>query len=407
MSTSPRDSRRSWTPLVPSVAAGALWLVVAWVRWAFLDIPSGVAQIGNLIPAVIPPTVRTWPAPWPALALVMSALAVIASHALFSRLAITGKGGRAATESGAGRRDAHAAPANDRHAANPVIGAWFATIAAGATVGLALDVAVVWDSLAMFGPRGLIVGEFGAAAAAGALWGLVAGWMPGLLAGRALRSVEPSRRLAGWLVVAAGLAVVATIGATVAGADERRADIAAQNQARLEAEAETSWGAPPDPAAQGEPVPASAPATGPLDPQWCTADRAMLLKGEPDAATGHRGLAIMLSNFSDEPCVIEGYPDVAFGDQNAHLLAAVVEQGGSFMAQDPGPARIELPAGGSAVTYLGWDAAPPHGALVTKTVYAAPTAGMERGSWPIDLDIIEGSTVKVTAWQLGAAPGQY
>ena len=133
----------------------------------------------------------------------------------------------------------------------------------------------------------------------------------------------------------------------------------------------------------------------------------MLLKGEPDAATGHRGLAITLSNFSDEPCVIEGYPDVAFGDQNAHLLAAVVEQGSSFMAQDPGPAHIELPAGGSAVTYLGWDAASPHGALVTTTVYAAPTAGMERGSWPIDLDIIEGSTVKVTAWQLGAAPGHY
>ena len=130
----------------------------------------------------------------------------------------------------------------------------------------------------------------------------------------------------------------------------------------------------------------------------------MLLKGEPDAATGHRGLPIRLMNFSEEPCVIEGYPDVAFGDQNQHLLAVTVEQGGSFMAQDPGPQRIEVPAGGYAVTVLGWDAASPHGALVTKTVYAAPTAGMTRGSWPIDLDIVEGSTVAITAWAIDSEP---
>ena len=95
---------------------------------------------------------------------------------------------------------------------------------------------------------------------------------------------------------------------------------------------------------------------------------------------------------------------VAFGDQNAHLLDVTVEQGGSFMAQDPGAQRIEVPAGGYAVTYLGWDAASPHGALVTKTVYAAPTAGMVRGSWPIDLDIVEGSTVAVTAWAIDPNP---
>ena len=192
--------------------------------------------------------------------------------------------------------------------------------------------------------------------------------------------------------------------AVVAGgvlADQARtAAIQAEVDAQREIEAQNTFGALPDPNAPGEPVPTAAPASGDLDPQWCTPDKATLLLGEPDAATGHRGLPIRLMNFSDEPCVIEGYPDVAFGDQNQHLLAVTIERGGSFMTQDPGPQRIEVPAGGYAVTYLGWDAASPHGALVTKTIYAAPTAGMERGSWGLDfdLDIVEGSTVAITAW---------
>jgi len=65
---------------------------------------------------------------------------------------------------------------------------------------------------------------------------------------------------------------------------------------------------------------------------------------------------------------------------------------------------IEVPAGGSAVSVLGWDAASPHGALVTHTVWAAQTAGMVRGSWPIELDIVEGSTVAVTAWTVDVDP---
>ena len=95
---------------------------------------------------------------------------------------------------------------------------------------------------------------------------------------------------------------------------------------------------------------------------------------------------------------------MAFGDQNQHLLEVTLDHGGSFMAQDPGPQRIEVPAGGYAISVLGWDAASTQGALVTTTVYAAPTAGMTRGSWPIDLDIVEGSTVAVTAWAIDPNP---
>ncbi|WP_347976681.1 DUF4232 domain-containing protein [Microbacterium sp. ProA8] len=383
--------------LASSVLAAALWILVVGVRWAFSQLPGGASQLGTLVPDLVPPSLLWGPVGgWMIVAVLGGALAVTLCHALFTALAA-------------------------RHGA-PLVGAWFAAVAAGALVGLAFDVASAWSSVELSGLRGLLVGEFGVSAAAGALWGLVVGWMPGLVArapapvpapadadaaaARADTGAAAPARRPGWLLPAAAVAVVAVVAGGVLADQARTAAIQAEVDAQREIEAQNTFGALPDPNAPGEPVPTAAPASGDLDPQWCTPDKATLLLGEPDAATGHRGLPIRLLNFSEEPCVIEGYPDVAFGDQNQHLLAVTIERGGSFMTQDFGPQRLEVPAGGYAVTSLGWDAASPHGALVTKTIYAAPTAGMERGSWGLgfDLDIVEGSTVAITAWAIDPNP---
>jgi len=369
--------------LASSVVAAALWLLIVVVRWGLSQLPGGAVQLAQLVPQLVPSQLM-WgeSGGWLLVAIAVGVLAVGLVHAVVAMLA--GRTG------------------------SPFLAAWFATIAAGAVVGLAFDLAAAWGSLAMFGPRGLLVGAFGVAASSGALWGLAAGWMPGLVARAPVEApaYAAGARRPAWLLPAAAVAVIAVVAAGVASDTARAAAIAAENAARQQAEAAVTFGALPDPDAPGVPVPARAEASTELDPQWCTPDKATLLLGEAGAATGHRGMPIQLMNFSDQPCVIEGYPDVAFGDQNQHLLAVTIEQGGSFMAQDPGPQRIEVPAGGYAVTYLGWDAASPHGALVTKTVYAAPTAGMERGSWglDVDLDIVEGSTVAVTAWAIDPNP---
>lgn len=364
-----------------SALAAALWLLFAVVRWTLSQIQGPAAQLAVLVPEVVPSGLM-WgeSGPWLILTVVLGGIAVGLAHALFTAAA-----GRGSTL---------------------LIAAWFATIAAGAMVGLALDIAGAWGSLVSFGPRGLLVGQFGVAAASGALWGLAVGWMPGLVArvpARAAADPGPTR-LPAWLLPAVAVAIFTVITTGVAADNARTAAIEADVAAQQEAEAAVTFGALPDPDAPGVPVPDRADGPAPSDPAWCTPEKAMLLKGEPDAATGHRSLPIRLMNFSDEPCVIEGYPDVAFGDQNQHLLEVTIEQGGSFMAQDPGPQRIEVPAGGYAVAVLGWDAASPHGALVTKTVYAAPTSGMTRGSWPIDLDIVAGSTVAITAWAIDGNP---
>lgn len=372
--------------LASSALAAALWLVFAVVRLVLAQLQGPLSQLSALVPEVVPSHL-TWAATgaWLVLMVVTGAIALALAHAFFTGTA--------------------------RRSGPSLVGSWFATAAAGALVGLALDIAAAWDALADFGPRGLLVGEFGAAAASGALWGLAVGWLPGLVARPAAATVADGsvptspRRPPAWLMPAGAVALIAAMATGVGADDARSAAIEAEVEAQRQAEAAVTFGALPDPEAPGVPVPDRAESAAPdLDPAWCTEDKATLLKGEPDAATGHRGLPIQLMNFSDESCVIEGYPDVAFGDQNQHLLSVTVEQGGSFMAQDPGPQRIEVPAGGYAVAFLGWDAASPHGALVTKTVYAAPTAGMTRGSWPIDLDIIEGSTVAVTAWEIDESP---
>lgn len=365
--------------IASSVVAGMLWLVIAGIDGALRQIRGGLGQAAIVVPDVVPAGLWIWPDALSAVAVVVGAVAVAGCHALYSTLAARG-------------------------ARTSVVGVWFAAVAAGATVGLAMDVAASWDPLLDYGLRGIVVGEPGATAAAGALWGLVVGWVPGLLVARPARG-DASRPVGrAWLIGAAAVAVAAVIVIGVAGEEASRADIAARAEAAWQEQAGTGHGSPPDPDAQGDPVPSAAAGSAELDPQWCTADKATILKGEPDAATGHRGMPITLMNFSTSPCVIEGYPDVAFGDQNGHLLAVSIEHSSSFMAQDPGPQRIEVPPGGYAITYLGWDAASTHSGLVTTTVHAAPTPGMQRGSWPIDLDIVEGSTVEVTAWQLAPDP---
>lgn len=359
--------------LVASGVAAGLWLAFAALRAVLSQIQSPVAQLAVLVPEVAPVRLLWSAGPLVIATVLVGALAVGTVHLITTVL-------------GGGR----------------LIAAWFATVVAGALVGLALDIAAAGTTLAEYGLRGLLIGGFGAAAASGALWGIAVGWMPGLIVHGTAGAASGVLRV--WMPVAAGVAVVAVIVAGLAADTARTAAIEAEVAAQQEAEAAVAFGAPPDPGATGTPVPERVEAQGELDPAWCTSERAMILSGEPDGATGHRALPIRLMNFSEEPCVIEGYPDVAFGDQNQHELAVTIERGSSFMTQDAGPQRIEVPPGGFAVAVLGWDAASAQGALVTKTVFAAPTAGMLRGSWPIDLDIVEGSTVAVTAWALD--PGQ-
>lgn len=366
---------------IVSGTVGLVWLATALLAAAVSLTPLSRVQQA-VLPVAATPYVWSWPAPWPALLPLAGAVAVALVHATLLHLA-------------------------PRSA--PVPTTWLATVAAGATAGMTVDIALVFGPLLTSG-WALWSVDLGSRAASGAYWGLLYGWIPALIAGRLARraqtvdaDAQPDAPRTGrrGLAITATVAVVALVAlaAVRVGGDDA-------SQAQLRAEAEQQEPPPadgslrPDPDAAGEPVPEVAAGPGITDIDGCTPARATILLGSVDGATGHRGLSLELMNFSDRPCVIEGYPDIAFGDQNGHLLAVAVAQGGSFMGSDAGPTRVEIPAGGSAVATIGWDAASTQGALVTRTLWAAVLAGETRGSWPIDLDVVEGSDVAVTAWAL-------
>jgi hypothetical protein len=283
--------------------------------------------------------------------------------------------------------------------------AWFAAVAAGVVVGLASDIATMVASLPA--PRlQWILNGLGAQAAVGGYWGFVQGWIPALLGMFLARQphaenspVDSTER---WskAVVAGAVAIALVIVASINVASERIARIEATQTDAIANGFDESSGALPDPYANGTPVATAAPRELPRDDKWCDEKQAMLILGGSDAATGHRTLAIEWMNFSDAPCIAEGYLDIAFADQNGNALDVDVVHGGSFLTTDPGPQPIEIPAGESAIAHLGWNASATSGALVATTVYAAPVAGDIRGSWPAETDIVEGSTVNVTAWEL-------
>lgn len=366
-----RSSRGIW---LVGTAAGALWLLVAGLAAAVSLTPLQRVQ-----QAVLPmpgPFAWSWPAPWSVLSPLVAALAVAACVAAILHGAARGR--QFATT-------------------------WLAVVGAGAITGMTIDAQLVFGTLFTHG-WALWAVDLGSRAAIGAYWGLLYGWLPALLASRLSRRdaaagapERASRSGAALAAAAAAAALVLLIATQTLGADAAQAQVRADQAAAEPAPADGST--PPDPQAEGEPVPEVSAGGGVTGADGCTPDRAVVLRGEPAAATGHRGLRLELMNVTDSPCTIEGYPDVAFGDQNGHLLETAIAHGGSFMATDPGPASVVVPPGGSAVAYLGWDAQSTHGALIARTLWAAVVAGETRGSWPVELDVVAGTAVAVTAWQ--------
>lgn len=366
-----------------SGSTAILWLIVAGVAQAVAGI-GALHGLGSVaLPSILPPDTWDWPPLWTAFAAALGALAIGLLHATAAYPVI--KGGQVG-------------------ASGRWIPLWFGAVVAGAVVGLAID------AFEVLGPR-LLTGEWiwlsepGAYAAAGGYWGLLYGWVPALIAVR-LAAVAPAdepaitrRARVAWvsgLATVSVFAVFAFAAVSVAGLRMDRVE-QAQQDARA-AGYDESLGALPDPLAGGFPVPTVAPRPVDRDPSWCTTDQATVLLGKADAATKHRVQSLRFTNFSDTPCAIEGYPDVAFADQNGHLLEVTLERGSSFMASDKGRQRIEIPAGASAIAYISWDGRPTAGALVAHTLFAAPVAGDVRGSWPIEADILSGATVTITAW---------
>lgn len=370
--------RLGWAP---SLVVAALWLgssgAFAYLAWQE-RIPRQI--LAHVLPESMPASLVYLTYPWLVLVPLLSTVSVFLLHLLLASLVNADASGPRSTR---------------------FLALWFVAVATGvlATVPFALSAIITAfpPSRAAFilDPAGSLILQSG-------YWGLICGWIPALLGSRRAAAAGPvpaaSRRpvvvLAGVVVLALGLSML-TLGAGA------RAARVASAEASAIAEGQT-LGAVPDPDVEATPPPTIAPGADPddIDPAWCTPEQATPLLGETDAATGHRVLTIEVMNFSDSPCLLDGYPDLAFADADGSAIDVTVSHGGSFMAEDPGAMPIVVPAQGHGVTRIGWNAMATDGELATYTLFAALYPGLERGSWPITLDIVAGGEVFVTAWSV-------
>lgn len=380
--------------LIGGIALAVLWFALGWASFALQHAGGSLSTLGQLVPSPMRYGVFGSPVPWAIVVQSLTAAALVGGYAVLASLF------------------AH------RGRITFVVG-WLAAILSAFVIGASLDLGNFFAWIGQFGIRGAL-GTTGATPIT-VWWAVLVGWIPSLAA-MSVRSGQspaeepgvdaegahaPGFRVSKTAVAVSLIALAAAIAlplAAQAGSAATQEQLR-QEQAALQASADPEGAAPVDPAAVGHPVPTVAPTSAPVPAGACTAENTTILAPPADAATGHRAQSLQLVNTSDTPCVVNGYPDVVFGDQNGHVLEATVEHGRSFMAEDPGPAPITLEPGGAASAVIGWDANSVHGQLVARSLWVAVHPGAARLSWDVSLDIVPGATVHVTAWRVPARAG--
>lgn len=372
--------------LIGGGVLAVLWFLCGWAPHFLYSAGGSMATLAQLVPSPMGRGVFGSPVLWAAVVQILTAVVLIAGFAvLASRLSA----GRAVFAAG-----------------------WLAAVLTAFAIGAAQDLGSFITSIGDFGIRGA-AGTMGVASET-TWWAVLAGWIPALVYVRSGRMRGPdstaSQRPSGATASTSVLSLIAVIAllalpfATEGGHDAAQEQLR-EEQAAAQQQADPEGAAAPDPSAAGEPVPSAAPSEGRSAEDACTSANTTIMAPAPDAATGHRGQPLTLVNVSEAACVVDGYPDVAYGDQNEHLLDVTVEHGRSFMAEDPGASPITLQPGESASAVIGWDANSVHGQLAARSLWVAVLPGQERLSWDISLDIISGATVHATAWQAAVPPG--
>ena len=391
--TRPGHSPFFW---ISALIAAAWWVVCAgafgYLTW-FGPVPT--AFVKHLLPETIPRSVWFWPAPWIVLVPLASAAVVFVVYLVLARLIVDRTDGSRVAR---------------------FLALWFVAVLTGFLATLPWVISAI---ISAFPPSraAFVLDPAGDAMLLSGYWGIAWGWLPALLALRRVR--EPAAALeqgtdAVPAPVATGpfrrhpLAVLSTVAVVVLVASGLVVGLGSRAE-RLASAAENALadgntlGAVPDPDVPVTPPPTVAPDAAAAPAGWCTPEDTAVLLGDPDAATGHRTVSIQAMNFSDLPCTLNGYPDLAFADQAGSAIDVTLVHGGSFMTTDDGAQPIEVPAGGFAITRLGWDAMATADVPATYTLFSALYPGLDRGSWPITLDIVAGGKVSVTAWSLSGA----
>jgi hypothetical protein len=383
----------AWTALLAGLGwllSGALYGLLTW----FSVLPASFARV--LAPETVQSSVWQGVMPWPVVIPLLSALTLVGLTAGLLQFALPRSTVKPAT--------AHAAePAvqQERRPA-PFMAVWLCIVLASFATSMLWSAGTV---LAQWPPArvALLFNSVEPELLSAGYWGIVWGWVPALAGTFAARrrqgtprpapGIRPPKRLT-WIGATAASAALLVAAAPLSAAATRALRPAQATPSPVATQPAVVYGSPNvGPAHQ-------APAA-----DWCSSDQVALSAGEPDAATGHRGLAIRLVNTGGAPCVLNSYPDLAFNDTAGWAMDVLLVHGGSFMTTDPGAHTITVLPGAAAEAFLGWNAMAGAGDTRVGTLLTAPYAGATRQSSAITLDIVNGGAVAVTAWSLAQPAG--
>ncbi len=154
-------------------------------------------------------------------------------------------------------------------------------------------------------------------------------------------------------------------------------------------------------ASPATPTPPRKPTPTP-PPPTCPSSGASITVGPVEAALGHRAVVIKLTNCRSRILTLNGYPDVAVLDGRRHPIKVNVTHGLSYMAIDPGPTKIHLRKGESALAAVSWSNTVEAGEDKSAGTYLSITSHTnDRPTiWPVDTDLGTTAHLTLTAWCL-------
>jgi hypothetical protein len=155
----------------------------------------------------------------------------------------------------------------------------------------------------------------------------------------------------------------------------------------------------PTPTRPATPTPKPTP-TAP--PPTCPPSGASVSVGIVEAALGHRAVVIKLTNCRAKVLTVNGYPDVTVLDAKRKRMKVTVTHGLSYMAIDPGPTKLRLSKGESAMAAVSWSNTVEMGADKAEGTYLSIAARAHDKPivWPVLTDIGTTAKLTLTAWCL-------
>ncbi|HEV7978652.1 DUF4232 domain-containing protein [Amycolatopsis sp.] len=135
------------------------------------------------------------------------------------------------------------------------------------------------------------------------------------------------------------------------------------------------------------------------EPTTCPASGIHYGAGVIEAALGHRAVVLTLANCGQAPQEINGYPDVRVLGPWRQPLDVRVNHDSSYMATDPGPAKVTLVTGEKLLSVVSWSATVMDGDTVTGAALSVTTVPGEAPQiLTVKTDLGTTGEVDVTAW---------